>query len=141
MAGLHDGMTAVLELLRTSRIPMAVFTGKGRRTASITLEEVGISSYIDMLVSGSDVTAHKPSPEGIHQVVKAWEMQPSEVLMIGDAMPDLIAARAAGATPVVVLWDSYDRERVLEAEPEYVFHRVDDLKNWLSASLTERQGA
>jgi HAD superfamily hydrolase (TIGR01549 family) len=139
MAGLHDGMTAVLDLLRFSRIPMAVFTGKGRRTATITLEEVGIASYIDMLISGSDVAAHKPSPEGIQKVVEAWEMEPSEVLMIGDAMPDLIAARAAGATPVAVLWDSYDRERVLKAEPEYVFHRVDDLKGWLSASLSVRQ--
>jgi HAD superfamily hydrolase (TIGR01549 family) len=140
MAGLHEGMTGILDLLRDSEIPIAVFTGKGRRTATITLEEVGISSYIDLLVSGSDVVAHKPSPEGIQKVVGAWEMEPSEVLMIGDAMPDLIAARAAGATPVAVLWDSYDRERVLNAEPEYVFHHVDDLKGWLSASLSARQG-
>jgi HAD superfamily hydrolase (TIGR01509 family) len=139
MAGLHEGMTGVLEILRASQIPIAVFTGKGRRTATITLEEVGITSYVDLLVSGSDVVAYKPSPEGIHSIVEAWGMAASDVLMIGDAMPDLTAARAAGATPVAVLWDAYDRKRVLEAEPEFVFHRVDDLNRWLSASLSIRQ--
>jgi HAD superfamily hydrolase (TIGR01549 family) len=139
MAGLHEGMTGVLEVLRTSGIPMAVFTGKGRRTATITLEEVGIASFFDLLVSGSDVAAHKPSPEGIEKVLEAWSMKPEEVLMIGDAMPDLVAARAAGATPVAVLWDSYDRERVLHAGAPYVFHRVNDLKSWLSDSIAVRQ--
>jgi pyrophosphatase PpaX len=140
MAGLHDGIDAVLRLLFQAEIPMAVFTGKGRRTATITLEEVGIARYFDMLVTGSDVVAHKPDPEGITRVTEAWELHPSEVLMIGDALPDVVAARAAGVTPVAVLWDSYDRERVLRALPPYVFERVSDLTSWLSTSLTARTG-
>jgi HAD superfamily hydrolase (TIGR01509 family) len=139
MAGLHDGMTGVLGVLRAAGIPVAVFTGKGRRTATITMEEVGITHFIDILVSGSDVASHKPSPEGIRKVARAWKMDPSKILMIGDAMPDMIAARAAGAVPVAVLWDAYDRENVLASEPPYVFHRVEDLRGWLSASLEARR--
>jgi pyrophosphatase PpaX len=139
MAGLHDGMSGVLEVLRDAGIPVAVFTGKGRRTATITMEEVGITQFVDILVSGSDVESHKPSPEGIRKVARAWGIDPAELLMIGDAMPDMIAARAAGAIPVAVLWDAYDRDRVLASRPPYVFHRVGDLKEWISASLEGRK--
>lgn len=131
MAGLHDGMEGTLSLLREGGVRLAVFTGKGRRTALITLEALGIAPYFDMIVSGSDVVEHKPNPEGIRTIVDHFGLDPREVLMVGDAVGDITAARGAGVTPVAVLWDSYDPERVLQAGADYVFHQVEDLAAWL----------
>jgi HAD superfamily hydrolase (TIGR01549 family) len=131
MAGLHDGMEEVLAFLKSRHIPLAVFTGKGRRTAQITLEALGIEGYFDMIVSGNDVVRHKPDPEGILKVIEAYALPPSHVLMIGDAVGDITASRAAGVTPVAVLWDSYDKERVARAGADMVFHEVSGLLAWL----------
>jgi len=135
MAGLHDGIEELLAHLRGEGIPLAVFTGKGRRTTLITLEALNIGAYFDLIVSGSDVRRHKPHPEGIRQVLDRFSLDPAEVLMIGDALGDITAARGAGVTPVAALWDSYDRERVLGASPEFSFERVGDLAAWFRSDV------
>ncbi|HTO93660.1 MAG TPA: HAD hydrolase-like protein, partial [Bacteroidota bacterium] len=88
----------------------------------------------DMIVSGNDVARHKPDPEGIRKFIAAFALPPADVLMVGDAAGDITASRGAGATSVAVLWDSYDRERVLRSGPDLVFHDVDALLAWLKSS-------
>ena len=135
MASLHEGMEGVLGFLKTKGIPLGVFTGKGRRTAMITLEALGIEGYFDMIVSGNDVVRHKPDPEGIRKFIRAFSLPPAQVLMVGDAVGDITASRAAGATSVAVLWDSYDRERVARAGADRVFHDVSGFLSWLKTDV------
>jgi HAD superfamily hydrolase (TIGR01509 family) len=135
LARMHEGIADVLAYLRGRGLRLAVFTGKGRRTASITLEEFGIGGQFDLVVSGNDVTHHKPHPEGIRRVLESLSVAADEVLMVGDAMPDVRASRAAGVAMAAVLWDSYDRERVLEAGTELVFHTVADMHTWFHTHL------
>lgn len=139
MASLHEGMDEVLAYLKTVGVPLGVFTGKGRRTAMITLEALGIAGYFDMIVSGNDVVRHKPDPEGIRKFIDAFSLPPADVLMVGDALGDITASRAAGATPVAVLWDSYDRERVARAGADAVFYEVSGFLSWLKRDV--RYGA
>jgi len=140
MAALHEGMEGVLAFLKTKGIPLGVFTGKGRRTAMITLEALGIEGYFDMIVSGNDVVRHKPDPEGIRKFIDAFSLPPREVLMVGDAVGDITASKAAGATSVAVLWDSYDRERVARAGADRVFHEVGGFLSWLKGDVRYGSG-
>ena len=135
MAALHEGMDEVLAFLKSTGIPLGVFTGKGRRTAMITLKALGIAGYFDMIVSGNDVVRHKPDPEGIRKFIEAFSLAPAEVLMVGDALGDITASRGAGATSVAVLWDSYDRERVARAGADRVFHEVSGFLSWLKGGV------
>ncbi|HXX62434.1 MAG TPA: HAD family hydrolase [Bacteroidota bacterium] len=132
MAGLHAGIEDVLRFLKSRQIPLGVFTGKGRRTIAITLEELGIASYFDMVISGNDVQRHKPDPEGIEKFVKAFHLNPAEVLMVGDALGDITAARGAGVVSVAVLWDSYDRARTARAGAHLLFDDVPSFLSWLT---------
>lgn len=135
MASLHDGMEHVLSLLSRKQTKLAVFTGKGSRTARITLDELDIARYFDVVVSGSDVQRHKPHPEGIVKIMEMFSLPPERVLMVGDAPADVAASRSAGIKVAAVLWDSYDKERMLAASPDFVFHRVDELLAWFQLCL------
>ena len=135
MAALHEGMDEVLAFLKSTGIPLGVFTGKGRRTAMITLKALGIAGYFDMIVSGNDVVRHKPDPEGIRRFIEAFSLAPAEVLMVGDALGDITASRGAGATSVAVLWDSYDAERVALAGADVVFREVSGFLSWLKRDV------
>jgi HAD superfamily hydrolase (TIGR01509 family) len=135
MAALHGGMDEVLAFLKATGVPLGVFTGKGRRTAMITLEALGIAGYFDLIVSGNDVVRHKPDPEGIRKFIEAFSLAPAEVLMVGDALGDVAASKGAGATSVAVLWDSYDRERVARAGADVVFEEVSGFLSWLKSDV------
>jgi pyrophosphatase PpaX len=135
LASLHTGIEEVLDYLKRRDVTLAVFTGKGRKTTSITLEALRLSSYFDMIVSGNDVVHHKPHPEGILRVLERYNLAPAEALMVGDSMSDIRAARAAGVPIASVLWDCYDPDGVRRANGECLFERVEDLLAWFRVRL------
>jgi len=135
LASLYEGIDDALRYLKDHGVKLAVFTGKGRRTTAITLQALKISQYFDLIVTGNDVTNHKPSPEGIRKVMEAFSLSPEEVLMVGDSPGDIKASRAAGVRIALVLWDSHDRERVLNAETDLVFHEVRDMLAWFHSHI------
>jgi len=131
IAQLYEGIKPLIIEIKNSGILLSVFTGKGRTSALITLDELGLTKYFDMIVSGDDVEDHKPSPEGIIKFLKKYKLNPSEVLMIGDAPSDIIAAKQAGVEIASVLWDSYAEEKVRELNGNNIFHSVDELRSFI----------
>jgi pyrophosphatase PpaX len=131
MAKLHPGMDEILRFLKEKKLLLAVFTGKGSHSTEITLQELGIRQYFDMIVTGQDVVNHKPSSEGIRKVMDRFSLPPDEVLMIGDAVADVKAAHEAGIPIAAVVWDSYAKEKVMNMETDYLFHDVKELHGWL----------
>jgi HAD superfamily hydrolase (TIGR01509 family) len=130
MASLHSGIVEILDFLRHQGTKLAIFTGKGRRTTAITLRALELHGYFDLVVSGNDVTRHKPDPEGILKVLREFSVLPGQALMVGDSINDVRAARAAGVRIASVLWDCYDPDRIRQAQSDYLFERVDDLREW-----------
>ncbi len=130
MARLHERVTDVLELLWERGIHLSLFTGKGERTTRMTLEAFNLTRFFDIVVTGNDVVQHKPAPEGIHLILRRCGAKPEEVLMVGDSLADLRASRSAGISIAAALWDSYDTRRVLAAQPDVVFHSVQEMLQW-----------
>ncbi|HTP12117.1 MAG TPA: HAD-IA family hydrolase [Bacteroidota bacterium] len=134
-ARLHPGMREVLDFLKRRRCKLAIFTGKGTQTTRITLEELGIAGFFDYVVTGNDVTNHKPSPEGIRKILTEFNLKPEEALMIGDGVGDVKASHEAGVRIGLVLWDSYAKQRVQDLRPDYVFRTVRELEEWVGTNL------
>jgi len=135
LARLYPGIEDVLRFVRSRDRHIALFTGKGIHTTTITLQEFGIAGYFDYVVSGNDVVEHKPAAEGIRKILEHFTLQPDEVLMIGDAVSDVKAARSAEVPIAAVVWDSYGKENVLAMETDFVFHDVPSFRQWLRERL------
>jgi HAD superfamily hydrolase (TIGR01549 family) len=135
MAEVYPGIEEVLKIVKEKNISVGIFTGKGRRTALITLEVLGIDKYFDLIISGDDVVKHKPSGEGINKFVNVFNLNKEKVLMIGDSTGDIKASREAGVKIASVVWDSYAKEEVLKLRSDYVFHSVEELKEFLEENL------
>lgn len=131
IARLYDGIKELIIDIYNSGILLSIFTGKGRTSALITLDELGLTNYFDMIVSGDDVENHKPSPEGIEMFLNKHNLNPTEVLMIGDAPSDIIAARECGVEIASVVWDSYAEDEVRKLNSKNLFHSVDELRNFI----------
>ncbi len=135
MADVYPGIIEALMFIKSKKIPLSIYTGKGRDSSIITLQKIGVFDLFDMIVTGDDVEDHKPSPEGIDQFVEKFKLNREKVLMIGDAPADILAARSAGVKIASVVWDAYAKEQVLEMESDYVLETVDELMKFLRKSL------
>ena len=131
MAKVFDGITELITELKNRNVLLSVYTGKGKGSTEITLEELGLNKMFDMVVTGDDIVGHKPSPEGVDIFVNKYNLNRSRVLMVGDAPPDVKAAKATGIKIASVLWDSYAKEEVLQMGSDYYFETVEELSNFL----------
>ncbi len=131
IALLYDGIKDLLLELKQANCILGIYTGKGRTSSLITLNFLGVRELFDLIVTGDDVENHKPSPEGIIKFIKEFKLNSSEVVMIGDAPSDIIAAREANVEIASVIWDSYSAEKVKKLNPTNCFSTVDELREFL----------
>jgi pyrophosphatase PpaX len=131
LAKLYPGIKELLDYLNSKGVLLTVFTGKGRQASLITLEELSIIDYFDLIVTGDDVANHKPSSEGIMKFLNEYNLQKDEVLMIGDSVADVRASKEAGIRIASALWDSYAAEKVKNLGSDYYFYSVEELRKFL----------
>jgi phosphoglycolate phosphatase len=123
---LHEGeesaaspYAAVGETLRTFHeggLKIAVVTNKHYRFASGLLERLNLSQWVDVLVGGDTCERRKPDPEPLLYACRTLGVPPSEVLMVGDSINDVRAARAAGI-PVICVPYGYNEGQDPRALP------------------------
>ncbi len=135
MAELYPGIKELLKYIKSRKVYLSIYTGKGRKTAAITLKKLEILDLFDLMITGDEVKEHKPSPEGIELFLKKFNLPKDKVLMIGDAPSDIKAARAAGVEIASVLWDSYSKEEVLKLKSNYFFHSVPELSEFIYKNI------
>lgn len=82
---------------------LGVLTRNARELAHVTLEAIGIADcfHVDDVL-GRDEAAPKPDPDGLLKLARAWDVAPSQMVMVGDYQFDLRCGKAAGTHTVLV---------------------------------------
>ncbi len=135
MADVFPGIVEALKLIKSKKLPIGIYTGKGKDSSIITLRQIGVFDMFDIVITGDDVEEHKPSPEGINKFVHHFSLKPEKVLMIGDAISDVQAATSAGVKCALVLWDTYAKEKYSNVTSDYIFETVDGFLKFLRKSI------
>jgi pyrophosphatase PpaX len=126
---LYDGMFELLNDCKTQGIRIGVMTGKSRVSANISLRELGIGHFIDVLVAGDDVASPKPHPEGVIAAMKQLGHRDGEHgAMVGDSAADIYAGRASGLYTIGITWGVPEHDALREAHPDVVCDTVAALR-------------
>ena len=76
---------------------LGIVTRNSRSVAHQTLEAAGLAHHFpENCVISRECAAAKPSPEGILVLLKLWDCDPDDCVMMGDYVFDLEAGRRAG---------------------------------------------
>jgi HAD superfamily hydrolase (TIGR01509 family) len=114
-----EGVPQMLAALRETRLPMGIMTGKGRRTADITLRQLGWENFFQAVITGDEAVRPKPAPDALLQVAQMLRAQPSRCLWVGDSPADMKAGKAAGMTTVAAGWHSVYAKKIRALNPDY----------------------
>ncbi len=95
--GYMKEMPELKPLLRRLRpkVRTAVVTNRSD-TMPLVLERFELAALFDRIVTALDVARPKPDPEGLNQVLAAFEIAPDLAIYVGDTEADQGAAAAAG---------------------------------------------
>jgi phosphoglycolate phosphatase len=110
----YPGMREGLDRLRAMGFPLAIITNKAQRYVRPHLDQAGIGGYFSLIVGGDTLATRKPSAEPLLHVAQTFNIAPARLLMIGDSVNDVEAARAAGC-PVLVLPYGYNEGQPVQS--------------------------
>ena len=90
-----DEVTAIVKKYH-GKLPMAVGTGAGRRSAETQLKALKLSKYFDVIVSANDVNKHKPEPDTFLECARLMGVTPQHCQVFEDGDLGISAAKTAG---------------------------------------------
>ncbi len=128
----YPGVMEGLEQLREAAYPLGCVTNKPARFTEPLLDELGLTAYFQVVISGDSLPHKKPHPEPLLHAAGFFKVSPVESLMVGDSINDVEAARAAGFRVVCVSYGYNHGLDIREARPDAVIDSLDQLPRLLS---------
>lgn len=90
-------LPALFEALRKRGLKIAVATADDRAPTLATLASLGVGHLVDVVIAADDGVPLKPRPDMVWAACRASGVEPRQAIVVGDALPELEMARAAGA--------------------------------------------
>src|SRR6202021_3115566 len=92
----YAGAPECLRTLHEAGLRTAVVTNKHERFATGLLKALGLCGWVDRVVGGDSCPLRKPDPAPLLFACKLLGVAAAHVLIVGDSINDVQAARAAG---------------------------------------------
>jgi pyrophosphatase PpaX len=131
-----DGVTDVLEDLRSLGCPMGIVTSKPNDIARRGLRVCGIESFFTFVIGYDDVVNPKPHPEPVLTAIEHMNTTPDNCLFIGDSPHDILSGNRAGCPTGGALWGPFQRAELALVEPSYFFNHINEIPGWVQQSTT-----
>jgi phosphoglycolate phosphatase-like HAD superfamily hydrolase len=133
--GVMPGIRQLLDALQErSDVALGLLTGNFVDGARIKLEHFDLWRYFRCGAYGddsSDRNALVPVAIARARDCGIGDMDPADVIVVGDTPHDIACALAVGATPIGVATGSYSVDRLRESGGEIVFRDLSDTKGFL----------
>ena len=115
---LFEGMYPLLHMLEQHQIPWGIVTNKPRNLSESLLEALNLQQRCSVLVCPDDVTHTKPHPEPMFLAAKQLQIDPEQIIYVGDHPRDIEAGRNADMYTILAAYGYLPEQ-----------HR-DDLQAW-----------
>ena len=122
---LYPSVRKVLEFFKDRK--QSVMTNKPQDFSITILKSLGIDSYFFKVMGGDQGFAKKPHPASLLEILKAAEMSPEEVILVGDSATDIETGKNAGVKTIAVTYGFGSREEIQAARPESILNDLEEL--------------
>lgn len=130
-----DGVVETLERLAERGAILVVATNKRSDLSELLLEKLNLSRHFAAIVGPDRVSARKPSGAHLTEAVMKAGGDPQRAIMVGDAAPDVDAAKAAGM-PCILVTFGYTPVPVETLGGDVVIDHFEDVEEAIDGLLS-----
>ncbi|MFD9305356.1 HAD family hydrolase [Streptomyces sp. NPDC060048] len=98
----YPEMRKFVERLHAGGVPMAVASGSSLEAIDAVLAGTGLNALLTTVVSAEEVARGKPAPDVFLEAARRLGAEPADCVVVEDAAPGALAARAAGMRCVAI---------------------------------------
>ena len=117
---LAPGAREALNELKQMRKKIVVVTNNGRIGAERTIDRLGLNGIFDGVVTRDDAEELKPDPGIVLKALNLVNVDREDAILVGDAVIDIKAAKAASIRSVAVPTGPFPAARLLQEEPDFI---------------------
>jgi len=130
----YPGVREALDGLRSMK--MAVLTNKPVRFSRDMLAGLGLAPYFMRVYGGNSFENKKPDPVGVFKLMSEAGVPPTQTLMIGDSISDVLAGRNAGVWTCGVSY-GFGAPTLQEASPDLMIGDLRELPPLLNGKCAK----
>lgn len=120
-------------LARFSSLKMAVLSNKREDLSRRVVQTMGLAGFFQAVRGGDSYGVLKPSPEGLGDLIRELEEEPTRTLMVGDKPEDILTGRGAGAYTAAVTYGYGDLSAIATAQPDNLLNTFSQLADLLGS--------
>jgi phosphoglycolate phosphatase len=110
---LYPGIESLLFRLQDMGIKLAVFSNKADDLTKIIVQSLMPDIRFGKIVGARPDYPKKPDPSGARLISNYLDIEPGQMIYLGDSDVDMLTARGAGMLAVGVLWGFRTKEELL----------------------------
>ena len=133
---MFEGAVPLLDNLRERTVPISVATGKSRAGLDRVMRAVNLSHYFNT-TRCADETQGKPDPRMLHEIMWELDLEPQNVLMVGDTTHDIYMAHNAGMDCLAVTYGAHDVPTLEQSKPIKMVESVPEMHEWIFQRLVQ----
>ncbi len=132
---------STLDALKAQGLTLGLVTSKSRDRVDSDMDRFDMHGLFSVIVSGDTSAERKPHPGPVLDAIRALELDPAAVVMVGDGPQDVKAGRGAGAVTVACTYGFHGREECEEENPDFTIDAIEELLPVIATLMAGRSGA
>jgi phosphoglycolate phosphatase len=108
-------------------LKIGICTVNSQKSAEYVLKRFGIARFFDVVMARDNVKNVKPNAEHLEAALKALEVEPKEVLVVGDSVADMKCAKDLGAVAVGLPTGVSTPKELTDAGANYLITSIMDV--------------
>lgn len=127
LSHLYPNVKKVLTALKQKSIHIALLTNKPSQFVPSILTKHGIAEFFDDVIGGDDFPVKKPDPFALNMLAEKYNLDKSQILMVGDSKNDIQAAKNAACLSFALTYGYNHGEPIQDAKPDFIADDLIDL--------------
>lgn len=124
---LLSGVLETLKTLKKMNLKIGLCTINGEKSASYILKRFGIAEFFDAVTPRDKVKYVKPNTEHLEATLKALEVNPNEVMIVGDGASDMKCAKELKTIAVGLPTGVSSPKELINSGANYLITSITDL--------------
>ena len=125
--GLLPGVLETLKALKKMKLKIGLCTINSKKSTNYILKRFGIAEFFDAVTPRDGVKYVKPNIEHLEATLKALEVNPSEVMIVGDGASDMTCAKELKAIAVGLPTGVSSPKELINSGANYLITSITDL--------------
>lgn len=126
---INKGMKEALTQLHENAEHFGILTSNSVENATLFLKTHGLENLFDFVISTSKLTGKS---RYLKRILKEHQLQPQEMIYIGDETRDIISAKKAGVRVAAVTFGFNAKEALEKEKPDFLCDTAEELVTAIS---------